>query len=31
VFTRGIRVRRRLKRSQAAQRLYYRVPRLGRS
>jgi CelD/BcsL family acetyltransferase involved in cellulose biosynthesis len=30
VFTRGIRVRRRLKRSHAAQRLYYRVPRLGR-
>jgi CelD/BcsL family acetyltransferase involved in cellulose biosynthesis len=31
VFTRGIRVRRRLKRSHAAQKLYYRVPRLGRS
>ena len=30
VFTRGIRVRRRLKRSHAAQRLYYRVPRFGR-
>jgi CelD/BcsL family acetyltransferase involved in cellulose biosynthesis len=29
--TRGIRIRRRLKRSQTAQRLYYRVPRLGRS
>jgi CelD/BcsL family acetyltransferase involved in cellulose biosynthesis len=31
VFTRGIRFRRRLKRSPAAQRLYYRVPRFGRS
>jgi CelD/BcsL family acetyltransferase involved in cellulose biosynthesis len=29
-FTRGIRVRRRLKQSHAAQTLYYRVPRLGR-
>jgi len=30
-LTRGIRIRRRLKRSQRAQRLYYRFPRLGRS
>jgi CelD/BcsL family acetyltransferase involved in cellulose biosynthesis len=30
-FTRGIRVRRQLKRSQAARKLYYRVPRLGRT
>ena len=30
VLTHGIRIRRRLKRSHRAQRLYYRVPRLGR-